>query len=216
MTFIYHSAVLTYVLLKTFSTDWNWSLFREFLPFQNMTHQFKELSKYNFQETWMSMICQRIKCCCFSLWFKVKIVSETQRVNASFFLFKESACKIFFFVQFSHNARIHNEIAIIISMFESYIARISSRCCLHFANVDAQTKATNKTNWIVNYFAFFVDFAFYLCVWACDCACVYKLCLFMHWNHMSVGKRYICFYSMVRVLLFCCCQFLCVVDLISG
>lgn len=126
------------------------------------------------------------------------------RVNASVLFWKKVHAKFSFFIQFSHNAR----------------STHTQRNCNHniygwivdFANVNAQT----KVNWMVNYFAFFVDFAFYLCVRVCDST---RVCvLFMHRNHMSVGKRYIWvfFHSIARIrLLFCCC-FLCVVDLISG
>lgn len=169
-----------------FSTDWSWSLFREFLPFQDMTHQFKELSKHHFREMWMLMICQRINgfllLNCGLQW------NSSQRLCL---VLKESACKIFFFfIQFSHNAR----------------STHTQRNCNHnihgwivdFANVNAQTKA----NWMVNYFAFFVDFAFYLCVRVCDST---RVCvLFMHWNHMSVGKRYIWVFF-IQLLAFGCC-----------
>lgn len=74
---------------------------------------------------------------------------------------------------------------------------------LYFANT-RKTKVS-KTSWIVKYFAFYT-----ICMWVCQGERAYvhkKKYLNMHWNHMSVGKRYkytfvFFFFSIARIL-FC-------------
>lgn len=150
--------------------------------------------------------------------FNSAVYSSENRITNStsqrlFLVLKESACKISFF---SFNFR---------TMHVAYTQRnCNHNICgwivnrTHFKSLllfgFCKCGRANKSHGMVNYFAFFVDFAFYLCVRFCARVCfIYALKPYVGWQTVYMFF----FHSIARIRLFCCCcQFLCVVDLISG